>query len=275
MDDLIPFAFEEELVRCVVRDGDPWFVGRDVCKAMQLAKPENALHSLDEDERGTCSMGTPGGEQRMIIISEPGVYRLVFRSRKPAAERFKRWLAHEVLPALRRTGRYGVADEAPAPLRGLEPQSYRERLDTVAEARLIGGPEVARTLWIRLGLPALPPPPPTPLDEARACLDHLLGAELAGRAVRVLIEDAIEDEEDARALLLANGLRVEAAREGVVVANRHLELETVFRGTSWTYGRWTRVLRRLSGTEAVGPTRFSGAQRRGTFLPALYLDRLA
>jgi hypothetical protein len=110
-----------------------------------------------------------------VVVSEPGVYRLVFRSRKPEAERFKRWLAHEVLPQLRRTGAYGVAARAkPHPARGLEPATYRERLDTVAEARFIGGPEVAREMWIKLGLPSLPAPPPTALDEARACLAHLL-----------------------------------------------------------------------------------------------------
>ena len=57
-------------------------------------------------------MGTLGGSQSVIVVSEPGVYRLVFRSRKPEAERFKRWLAHEVLPQIRKTGRFGSPDAA-------------------------------------------------------------------------------------------------------------------------------------------------------------------
>ncbi|MGL5447483.1 MAG: BRO-N domain-containing protein [Rhabdaerophilum sp.] len=105
---LIPFAYQDCLVRSVVRGGEPWFVGNDVCRALELRNPRSSMALLDDDEKGVHTMDTPGGLQEMIIISEPGVYRLVFTSRKKEAERFKRWLAHEVLPALRRTGRYAM-----------------------------------------------------------------------------------------------------------------------------------------------------------------------
>jgi prophage antirepressor-like protein len=111
MTGVVNFAFEEQLVRVVERDGEPWFVGNDVCRALGLSNPRKAVGDLDDDERGVTTGDTLGGEQVMNIVSEAGVYRLVFRSRKPEAERFKRWLAHEVLPAIRKTGRYGTAAE--------------------------------------------------------------------------------------------------------------------------------------------------------------------
>ena len=105
---LIPFVFEEQLVRAVERHGVPWFVGKDVCHCLGLKNTNDALGGLDNDEKGVATTDplAPGGEQTVIVISEPGVYRLVFRSRKPEAERFKRWLAHEVLPKLRRDGAF-------------------------------------------------------------------------------------------------------------------------------------------------------------------------
>lgn len=111
MNAITNFAFGEHLVRVIEREGEPWFVGKDVCGVLGISKHHQALENLDIDERGTCNVGTPSGNQDMIIVSEPGVYRLIFRSRKPEAERFKRWLAHEVLPEIRRTGRYGPKEE--------------------------------------------------------------------------------------------------------------------------------------------------------------------
>lgn len=102
----------------VVRDenGEPWFVAKDVLDVLDLDK--TALRKLDEDEKGVDSIHTPGGEQQMTIVTEPGFYKLVMRSRKPEAKAFQRWVTHEVLPALRRDGGYMVAraDETPEEL---------------------------------------------------------------------------------------------------------------------------------------------------------------
>ncbi len=109
---LIPFAYQDCLVRSVMRHGEPWFVGKDVCGALELKNPRTSLALLDDDEKGVHTVDTPGGPQEMVIISEAGVYRLVFTSRKAEAEAFKRWLAHEVLPALRRAGSYSLPGAA-------------------------------------------------------------------------------------------------------------------------------------------------------------------
>lgn len=274
------FAFDENLVRVVIREDDPWFVGKDVCHALGIAKHHQALERLDEDERGTCTVGTPGGEQSAIIVCEAAVYKLAFTSRTAQAKRFTRWVAHEVLPAIRKTGSYtakGVANtDTPEPDPTPDPASERllYRLGLVREARLLFGPERARGLWRQLGLPTVPPAPPTGRDEARVCLRHLLETPAYDGAPAIwrLIEAALEDDEEARVTLLSAGVRVLQESDGFLVANQHPRLEHIFAGTEWADGRWARVLRRLSGATPYRPLNFGNLKRRGTFVPADYLD---
>ena len=89
-------------------DGEPMFVAKDVCAALSIAP--TAASRLDEDEKGLRLTQTPGGEQNVLLVTEPGFYRLVLKSRKPEAKAFQRWVTHEVLPALRREGAYVVSD---------------------------------------------------------------------------------------------------------------------------------------------------------------------
>lgn len=93
-------------VRSILIDGDPWFVAADVCKALEIEKTNRALSRLDDDEKGAHSVSTPGGRQRMSIISESGLYSLILGSRKPEARAFKRWITHEVIPSIRMHGAY-------------------------------------------------------------------------------------------------------------------------------------------------------------------------
>ncbi len=101
-----------------IRDesGEPMFVAKDVCAALGLGNSRQALARLDDDEKGVISTDTPGGEQQMQAVNEPGLYVLVLSSRKPEAKAFKRWVTHEVLPALRREGAYEVPREEPLDL---------------------------------------------------------------------------------------------------------------------------------------------------------------
>ena len=95
-------------VRVVEKDGDPWFVAKDVCEALELDNVGQALSSLDDDEKNTIIIndGIPGNPNR-AIVSESGIYSLILRSRKPEAKAFKRWLVHDVIPTIRKTGSYG------------------------------------------------------------------------------------------------------------------------------------------------------------------------
>lgn len=95
-------------IRTVMQEGEPWFVAKDVCDVLELGNSRQALTRLDEDEKGVISTDTLGGSQEMSIVNEPGLYTLILGSRKPEAKAFKRWVTHEVLPAIRKTGRYAA-----------------------------------------------------------------------------------------------------------------------------------------------------------------------
>lgn len=102
-------------IRAIEQNGEPWFVAADVCRALEISDTWNALQRLDDDEKGTCSISTPGGEQKMNIVNEPGLYSLVLGSRKPEAKAFKRWITHEVIPSIRRNGGYIAGQETMTP----------------------------------------------------------------------------------------------------------------------------------------------------------------
>lgn len=87
--------------------GNPWFVAADVCATLGLdASNVSRQDYLDPDEKGLCNIQTLGGPQKMLCINEPGLYSLILRSRKPEAKAFKRWICHEVIPTIRKTGQY-------------------------------------------------------------------------------------------------------------------------------------------------------------------------
>lgn len=106
MNNLINFQYGKRPVRTLLRNNEPWFVAKDACDILGYRMASDATRLLDDDEKGTHTISTLGGPQEMIIINEPGLYTLIFGSRKPEAKAFKRWVTHEVLPAIRKTGSY-------------------------------------------------------------------------------------------------------------------------------------------------------------------------
>lgn len=98
-------------LRTVVKDGEPWFVATDVCDALGIGNSRMATDRLDPDERNTVSLtdGTPGNPNK-AIVSESGLYTLILGSRKPSAHAFKRWVTHDVIPTIRKTGGYVAND---------------------------------------------------------------------------------------------------------------------------------------------------------------------
>lgn len=108
MNAIVPFNFNTTAIRVQVIEGEPWFVLADVCRVLDLRNVADAAARLADDEKGIALSDTPGGAQEVVIVNEQGLYRLIFRSRKPAAEQFRRWVWADVLPAIRRTGGYGA-----------------------------------------------------------------------------------------------------------------------------------------------------------------------
>ena len=102
------FNFDAQAVRVVGSADAPWFVAKDVCAVLELEKTDSALRGLDDDEKGAHSVSTLGGDQKLSTVNESGLYALIFRSRKPQARIFRRWITGEVIPSIRRTGSYSL-----------------------------------------------------------------------------------------------------------------------------------------------------------------------
>lgn len=137
-------------VRTVMIDGEPWFVGRDVAKALGYAKPEGAIrNNVDKDDTLTEGViDSMGRSQDTIIVNESGLYSLIFGSKLESAKKFKRWVTAEVLPSLRKTGGYRVPQTIPEQIQLLAQGNVElnKRVDTLTE----------RMDKIELDLPILP-----------------------------------------------------------------------------------------------------------------------
>ena len=154
-----PFAFEDHLVRTIMDDGgEPWFVAKDVALALgyQWNGVSRIAHVPEEWRRVTSVVTLRGDEQNMQLLSEQGLYFFVARSDKPRALPFQKWLAGEVLPSLRRTGRYALPEAGEeAPDLPVIPEMYalrptmRQRLwqDALQTARLDNGGSAAAVRW--------------------------------------------------------------------------------------------------------------------------------
>lgn len=100
------FEYSGVQVRTFIKDGEPWFVAKDICDILELKDPSMALTRLSEKQKGTTTIGTLGGNQSVLSVSEAGLYKLIFTSRKEEAVVFQDWVCEEVLPAIRKTGKY-------------------------------------------------------------------------------------------------------------------------------------------------------------------------
>lgn len=147
-------------IRIVERDGEPWFVGKDIAAALGYKEPSKAAREkVDPEDRGVSKIDTPSGTQEMTIINESGVYSLIFSSKLEKAQQFKRWVTAEVLPAIRKTGGYLT----PAAEEKLEAMltEFRKLADRVTAL------EDAATDPFAFPVPALPAPPPKDAEPDR------------------------------------------------------------------------------------------------------------
>ena len=128
MTSLTQFAFNSQQVRIVSINNEPWFVAQDVCEILEVRNVSQAINRLDDDEKDTIILNEGNrGNPNTAIVSESGIYSLTLGSRKPQAKEFKRWVTREILPTIRKTGKYEVNPQtaiAPA-----MPQNYIEALE--------------------------------------------------------------------------------------------------------------------------------------------------
>jgi prophage antirepressor-like protein len=113
----IEFEFDTTLVRMVAKEGQAWFVAKDVCDILGIDNPSQAVSRLDDDQKGITNTYTTAGTRELLTVNESDLYSLIFTSRKPEAKRFRKWVTNEVLPAIRQTGRYvGYSEKDPDPI---------------------------------------------------------------------------------------------------------------------------------------------------------------
>lgn len=151
MNELQVFAFNDHLVRTVQKDGEPWWVAKDVCDVLGLGNITETLRNLDEDELTSVILKSGGQDREMRLVSEAGLYNLIFRSRKDEARAFRRWVTHDVLPQIRQTGTY----KAPTVEEFDKLIAQARRGDKDVYNRLVA--EKARRFGIDLSKPAVPP----------------------------------------------------------------------------------------------------------------------
>ncbi|RUT03276.1 hypothetical protein DSM106972_055840 [Dulcicalothrix desertica PCC 7102] len=106
MSNLTIFNFESREVRFVGTALEPEWIATDVGEVLEIQNIRQNLAEFDSDEKGVCTIYTPGGIQELATVKEAGLYKLIFKSRKPVAKRFQRWIFHSVIPTIRKTGKY-------------------------------------------------------------------------------------------------------------------------------------------------------------------------
>lgn len=116
MNDIQIFQYQDQPVRTVQRDGEPWFVLKDVCAVLGLGTPARVAERLEEDEVSSTHLtDSLGRQQDMTIINESGLYNVILRSDKPEARPFRKWVTGEVLPSIRKTGGYISGQDSLSP----------------------------------------------------------------------------------------------------------------------------------------------------------------
>ena len=120
--EIVPFGYNDQLVRTVLIDNSPWFVAKDVCAALDLSDVSMSVSKLDDDEKLVQKIFVSGQNRDVVIINESGLYTLILRSNKPQAKRFRKWVTSEVLPNIRKNGVYDATG------------AINERLDRIEKA---------------------------------------------------------------------------------------------------------------------------------------------
>lgn len=140
MNELQVFRYQDNEVRTVEVDGEPWFVLKDVCAVLGIGNSRMVFDRLDSDEKGVSQIDTPGGLQNVNIINESGLYNVILRSDKPEAKPFRKWVTSEVLPSIRKTGGYGQKALSPVEMFSLQAQinvEQERRLKAVEQKQAV------------------------------------------------------------------------------------------------------------------------------------------
>ena len=127
MNELQVFRYQDNEVRTVEVNGEPWFVLKDVCAVLGIGNSRMVFDRLDSDEKGVSQIDTPGGLQNVNIVNESGLYNVLLRSDKPEAKPLRKWVTSEVLPSIRKTGSYNQKPLSPVEMFAMQAQINLEQ----------------------------------------------------------------------------------------------------------------------------------------------------
>jgi hypothetical protein len=276
------FAFEEHPVRTVSGwDGEPWFVGPDVCRALTIGNLRDALSRLDDDEKDGVGIADAIGRlQQTTIISEPGLYRLIFTSRVEAAERFKRWLAHDVLPTLHKTGRYELPETGDEPdplivddnvtLAGMSLDRINSGRELVRLSLRLFGRDHAVKLWQKIELPGhdfipMRQAPATMAPDWGDVLRHLLDTPLRGSELTIgaARTNGAADQHLTRRLW---GMGVKPMGHFVIVSVADSSWKERFAQSPWSHN-WRQVMKSIPGVGDPRKAQFGNFAARAVTVP--------
>lgn len=264
--EVLDFA-EKRAIRKLIKRNEPELRQHgEVCGAVQQTPLE---------ERDTVSR--PGmeyllNEAQALVISMLARTPKAPEVRKMVIDVFMEWRRGQLAPARTST---------PEPITGEAVPVLTAKLALVREARHLFGHDRAKSLWQEVGLPVPEYAPDGGQEEARRCLEQILGympdasGPMANTSVREMIELAMDDNEAAERSCATLGIRMATPdQDGFLISNRHPLIVARFRGTDWDYGRHVRVLRRLTGACPAPKARYGTFEARGTFIPARYLEEM-
>lgn len=255
MNDIQVFDFENNAVRVVEKESEPWFVAVDVARILGYDHTPHATRLLDDDEKGVHKVDTLGGQQEMNVINESGLYHLIILSRKPEAKKFRKWVTAEVLPSIRKTGSYDL--RAGGDLSALPDRAMQQWINLIRETRLLYGRAAARELWEKSPLPVIAVPERDDLSEkpdfdggeAQKCLE--------------IVKNALPEAEKAGAarFVYKNGVK------WLFVPNSHPFWLGVFKNSAFSGGAYRDALIRAGAERAHGNVRIRKWSGRGVLIP--------
>ena len=218
------FSYNNQQLRTTEIDGETWLVAKDVCDILEIVNHRDAVQTLDEDEKRVSEIATPsnGGYSNMTVINESGLYKLTFKSRKSKAKEFTRWVTHEVLPTIRKTGTYSVKlTPADLELRHKELEAKNRELDLRGAA----------LLQHMIDSPAYPI-----TDESKAILAHEVSKLITGHENRAMLPAIREGMYSATEI----GARFSVSKNKIgKIANTHGLKPPI--GETNEYGTWIRT----------------------------------
>lgn len=222
---ITPFNFNDHAVRVLQIEDAPWFVATDVAESLGYKSPKDAASYLDDDEKGSAIVRTPGGDQKLTVINESGLYALVLRSRKPEARKFAKWVTSEVLPAIRKTGKYERPTNPAIDYDRISPaqaQDLKELVHAVVDSKVQGFGETWARLHKRFRVNSYLELPATRFEEAR---DYLLGK---------LPEQAQPSQPDTSRMQAA----FDAAAQAAAAVQKTVFNSVLAGNDEWKFGRW-------------------------------------